>query len=298
MKVIIDTDPGTDDVLALMMALNAPEMDIQGLTTVEGNATLEHTTRNTLSLLEYMGRTDISVYEGSSSPLVGQFEHAYHIHGPAGLTVSMPEPQTTSVAGNAVDFIVETALSLDDGLVLIALGPLTNVARALMQEERLRDGLQRIFVMGGTGDAAGNVTPHAEFNIYDDPHAANVVFSSGVSTTLIGLDICRQTAVSRQDDHWLSGNTPGEVLSARILTNWFKTAQVEQNFNMHDPLTIAAALRPDLISTRAATLTVETEDSERVGKITADYTGGGSVDVAVGVKSVEAMAFMRGLLRG
>ena len=122
MKVIIDTDPGTDDALALIMALNSPELDILGLTTVEGNATLADTTRNALAVLEYMGRTDIPVYAGESTPLVGEFEHAYHIHGPAGLTVSLPEPHIEPAAGGAVDFIVETALALDGELTVIALG--------------------------------------------------------------------------------------------------------------------------------------------------------------------------------
>ena len=301
MKVIIDTDPGTDDVLALIMALNSPELDILALTTVEGNATLEHTTNNALAVLEYMNRAEIPVHSGESTPLVGEFYHAYNIHGPAGLTVSLPAPQTALASRDAVGYITQTALDMragDDALTLIALGPLTNVARALQRDARLKDALGSVLVMGGTGDAPGNVTPYAEFNIWDDPHAANVVFQSGAPVTLIGLDICRQTAVARDNPDWFGGDTPGERLAARILTNWFQTEQVEREFNLHDPLTIAAALRPDLITTRAATLRVETEDVDHIGAITHRFTPDGGVSLAVAVDSDQAMAFMRCLLAG
>ena len=301
MKVIIDTDPGTDDVLALIMALNSPDMDILALTTVEGNATLEHTTNNALAVLEYMNRAEIPVHSGESTPLVGEFYHAYNIHGPAGLTVSLPEPQTAPVSLDAVGYITQTALDMraaGDALTLIALGPLTNVARALQRDARVKDALGSVLVMGGTGDAPGNVTPYAEFNIWDDPRAANAVFQSGMPVTLIGLDICRQTAVARDNPDWFTSDTPGERLAAQILANWFETEQVERQFNLHDPLTIAAALRPDLITTRKANLSVETADADRIGEITHDFTPDGNVSLAVAVASDQAMAFMRSLLAG
>ena len=299
MKCIIDTDPGADDVLALIMALNSPELEILGLTTVEGNARLEHTTANALRLLEYMGRTEIPVYAGSSAPLEGEFHHAYEVHGEEGLTVRLPDTDMRPADGNAVDFIVETALAMPGELALFAVGPLTNVARALNKEGRLKDALQRVYIMGGQGDGSGNVTPYAEFNIWDDPYAANVVFGSGVPVTLLGLNISRQTSVARGDESWMSGETPGERLAAQVLEKWFDLDEEEHRarFSLHDPVTVMAALRPDLIETRAATLTVRTE-GERVGEIVADYESGGSVDVAVGVEVAEALAVMRGLLRG
>ena len=299
MKCIIDTDPGADDVLALIMALNSPDLDILALTTVEGNARLEHTTANALRLLDYMGRAEIPVYAGSSTPLEGEFHHAYEVHGDEGLTVRLPDTETRPAEGNAVDFIAETALEMPGELVLFAVGPLTNVARALIKEERLKDALQRVYIMGGQGDGSGNVTPYAEFNIWDDPHAANVVFGSGVPVTLLGLDISRQTSIPRDEGEWFSGDSRGERLAAQVLEKWFELDDAEHRarFSMHDPVTVMAALRPDLIETRAATLTVETQ-GERVGEVTADYNENGSVDIAVGVESGEALAFMRGLLRG
>ena len=299
MKCIIDTDPGADDVLALIMALNSPDLDILALTTVEGNARLEHTTANALRLLAYMGRTDIPVYAGSDTPLVGEFHHAYEVHGDEGLTVRLPDTDMRPADGNAVDYIVETALASPGEVTLFALGPLTNVARALRQDGRLVDALRRIYVMGGSGGETGNVTPYAEFNIYDDPHAANAVFGSGAPVTLLGLNISRRTSIARDDAaDWAGGDSPGETLAAQVLAKWFELGEMDRRrFSMHDPVTIMAALRPDLIGTRAAALSVQTE-GERVGEISADYDGGGGVDVAVEVRSAEALAFMRGLLRG
>ena len=299
MKCIIDTDPGADDVLALIMALNSPELEILALTTVEGNARLEHTTANALRLLDYMGRTEIPVYAGESTPLEGEFHHAYEVHGDEGLTVRLPDTDKQAADGNAVDFIVESAMAMPGEVTLFALGPLTNVARALMRDEGVKDALKRVYVMGGQGDGSGNVTPYAEFNIWDDPYAANVVFGSGVPVTLLGLNISRQTYIARDEEGWLSGDTPGERLAAQVLEKWFDLDEEEHRarFSMHDPVTILAALRPDLIETRAATLTVETE-GERVGEVRADYESGGSVDVAVGVDSAVALSFMRMLLRG
>ena len=299
MKCIIDTDPGADDVLALIMALNSPELDILALTTVEGNARLEHTTANALRLLAYMGHGDIPVYAGSSMPLVGEFHHAYEVHGDEGLTVRLPDTDNTPADGNAVDYIIETAMASPGEITLFALGPLTNVARALTQEPRLKDAVKRVYIMGGQGDGSGNVTPYAEFNIWDDPHAANVVFGSGAPVTLLGLNISRQTSIPRDDESWQNGDSPGERLAAQVLEKWFDLDEAEhrQRFSMHDPVTIMAALRPDLITARRATLSVETQGA-RVGEITADYATPSSVEVAVAVQSAEALAFMRGLLRG
>jgi inosine-uridine nucleoside N-ribohydrolase len=299
MKCIIDTDPGADDVLALIMALNSPDLDILALTTVEGNARLEHTTANALRLLDYMGRTEIPVYAGESTPLEGKFHHAYEVHGDGGLTVRLPDTEAMPAQGGAVDFIADTALAMPGEVTLFALGPLTNVAQALMRDERVKDALPRVYVMGGQGDGSGNVTPYAEFNIWDDPYAANVVFGSGAPVTLVGLNITRQTSIARSEDGWMSGDTLGERLATQVLEKWFELGEADgrQRFSMHDPVTIMAAVRPDLIETRAATVSVET-NGERVGEVAADYENGGSVDVAVGVDTAEALRFMRGLLRG
>lgn len=294
-KVIIDTDPGTDDAIALICALNSPDLDILGLTSVGGNASLTHTTRNALRILEFLERTDVPVYRGASRPLHGRFQYAYQYHGPAGLTARLPSPKTSVQNMSAVDYIIDTARSNAGELTLIALGPLTNIAKALAKEPMLRDWVREIVVMGGALEVAGNVTPHAEFNIYDDPHAANVVFSSGIPVKLIGLDVCRHAAVAIDDKDWFSGKSAGERLAARVIRNWFKMRGDSQAYELYDPLTIICSIQPDLFTYRQATVTVETEDAEQIGRTRANY-GSGNVLVATDVKRCEAKTALRDLL--
>ena len=175
-KVVIDTDPGTDDAIALMMALGSPHLDILGLITVGGNAPLAQTTRNALRILEYMDRTAIEVFRGSARPLRGRFHYAHYFHGPGGLTVRLPLPSTRPEPQRATEFIVEQARAFHGGFSAIALGPLTNLARAIEKDRRLIDRIDEIVVMGGAVEVPGNVTAHAEFNIYNDPAAAEIVF--------------------------------------------------------------------------------------------------------------------------
>ena len=294
MKVVIDTDPGTDDAIALVAALNSPRLDILGLTTVGGNARLSHTTRNALRILEFMGRQDIPVYPGSSRPLKGRFEYAYGFHGPGGLTVRLPLPKTEAQAGSAVDFIIESARANRRDLTLIALGPLTNVAKALKREPRIVEWLHEIVVMGGALDVPGNVTPHAEFNIFDDPEAAKLVFDSDASIRLIGLDVCRKAEVTRADEDWFRGDSQGERLVSRIITGWLKMRGRDEAYNLCDPLAVAAAIRPDLFTFARGNVSVETDDSSRRGKTSAGY-GTGNVIVATDVQAGEAKAFLRSM---
>ncbi len=297
MKVLIDTDPGTDDALAIMMALNSPELEVLGLTTVGGNASLTHTTRNTLSLLEYLGHQEVPVARGASRPLKGKFLYGYYYHGPGGLTVRLPRPRIRSVRVRAWDHIVSLASALRGGLTVIALGPLTNLARAMNQEPRVTDWLKEIVVMGGALAVPGNVTPHAEFNTYNDPHAARVVFESGVPVTLIGLDVCNQAVESRSEAPWYSDSSDSGRLASKILSNWFEADPDRNTYNLCDPLAAAAAISPGLLSYREAKVAVETEDPERMGKTTAIY-GRGSVKVAVDGNMDEARQVIRCLVEG
>ncbi len=290
-KVVIDTDPGTDDALALVMALNSPELDVQGLTTVGGNARLADTTRNALALTSYLGRPDLPVARGASRPMKGAYQYGYYFHGPGGLTLSLPKPAVGPHPRRAADYLVGVAASYPSELVLIALGRLTNVARALQREPRLAGWLREIVVMGGAVEVPGNVTPYAEFNIYNDPHAANVVFGSGVPVTLVGLDVCNQVAFARADLTLLEGSSVGEGLASRVLAGWFDAHPDEGRYNLCDPLAMAAAIEPDLLETEAARVAVETEDSQRYGRTTAAY-GGGAVRVARGVDVERARALI------
>ena len=263
-KVIIDTDPGTDDALAIMMALNAPELDVQGLTTVGGNASLAHTTRNALRLLEYLGRAEISVYRGAARPLDGRFQHAYYHHGPGGLTVRLPPHESTLPPLRASEYIASLAESLAGELVLIALGPLTNVARAMTAEPRVVEWLKEIVVMGGAVHVQGNVTPHAEFNIFNDPHAARLVLSSGTPVTLVALDVCDEVHVTAEEVSRHAGPSRGARLAERILTNWFGAHGEVGRYGLCDPLAIVATVDPDVMTYRAR------DDSYRVRKRNVD----------------------------
>ena len=297
MKVVIDTDPGTDDVLALIMAINAPKLDVLGLTTVGGNASLAHTTRNTLRLLEYLECPQVPVSRGAARPLRGRFTYAYHYHGPGGLTARLPPAKAEPMPLRAADYIAYLAYSHPGELVIIALGPLTNVAAAINREPRVKNWTKEIFVMGGALEVVGNVTPHAEFNIYNDPAAANVVFSSGIPVTLVGLDICREPHLAAGDVRETPEQSRGERLGSRIVNGWFDSHQGKERYMLCDPLTVAAAIQPELFAYEAASVSVETENEERLGKTTA-YYGAGDVKVARAVEAAAATSTVKGLLRG
>jgi inosine-uridine nucleoside N-ribohydrolase len=296
-KVLIDADPGTDDALALMMALNSSKLSIQGVTTVGGNATLRDTTRNALRLMEHIDRADVPVSRGSARPLMGRYHYGYYYHGPAGLGVRLATPRTEPHPARAPEFIANLGSKLRGELVIIALGPLTNIARALAIRPRLADWTREIVVMGGAVQLPGNVTPPAEFNVYNDPVAADIVFSSGVPITLVALDVCTQIYVTRDDMPWPSGETRTALLTNRILGNWFKTHPDRDRYHLCDPLALAAAIQPDLLTYRPAKVAVETEDREQLGRTVAQF-GDGPIKVAVGVDTERSKAVIRQLLAG
>ena len=280
-KVIIDTDPGTDDAIALIAALNSPELDVLALTTVTGNASLEDATRNTLGLLACLGRSDILVYVGADTPLVGEFELAENYHGPGGMTTPLPESESAPSAIPAERYIRDAARDSDGDLTIIALGPLTNIALAIQNEPDVMKQVKEIFVMGGAVEVGGNVTPYAEFNIYDDPRAANVVFDSDIPITLVGLDVCERVAFGLSDSDWRVGVSTGERLAARIMEGWFEIHPEYDRYVLCDPLTVAAAIQPGLLVYRRAKVAVE-ESGEQKGRTCAEYDAG-EVRVAVDV---------------
>ena len=297
MRVALDVDPGTDDALAMLMALAAPGLRVEGVTTVGGNATLRDTTRNALRILEHVGAEAIPVSRGAARPSRGRFHYGYYHHGPAGLGVRLPSPRSAPHPVRAADLIVELAEPGREPLTIIALGPLTNVARALRESPRLAGLLERIVVMGGAVETPGNVTPHAEFNTYNDPTAAAEVFESGAPVTLVPLDVCRMAAVRRVDLPWVEGSSRSARLTRRILDNWFAGRADRDRYYLYDPLAVAAALCPDLFRFRRASIAVETEDATRYGKTTAAY-GLGGVDVALDVDADAAKRLMVDLLNG
>ncbi len=297
--VVIDTDPGTDDALALMMALNTSDLRVEGITTVGGNATLSDTTDNALRLVEYLGgeRSAIPVAVGADRPMRGSFTYAYHVHGAGGLGVQLPAPTLKPYGMGAAEFVCDRTAGASDRLTVIALGPLTNIAAALDRCPDLVDALAEIVVMGGAFDVPGNVTPHAEFNIHEDPWAANAVFSSGVPVTVVGLDVTRRTSLHRRDGpRWFEGSSKSARLGNRILAGRFGDRPDLQEFYLHDPLAVAAAIAPDILTCRPARVSVVTDGEER-GRTLATY-GDGPVRVAVGVDADRAVEIVRSFISG
>jgi inosine-uridine nucleoside N-ribohydrolase len=187
-RIVLDTDPGHDDAIALLLALASPELEVVGVTTVSGNQTLEKTTANALKVLEFVDRTEIPVHVGAARPIVRDQWAAAHVHGETGLDgPNLPDPTTSPAEGHAVDFLAEQ-LEKNDDLVLVPVGPLTNIGLLLAKHPGIEERIGRIVLMGGA-IAEGNVTPAAEFNIWADPEAAHRVFTSGVDLTMVGLDV-------------------------------------------------------------------------------------------------------------
>ena len=305
--VIIDTDPGVDDAIALLMALACPTLDIIGMTTVGGNVPLARATRNTLALLEYAGRADIPVYRGASRPLRGRFPYAREVHSPAGLTRRLPNPTIKPADINAVSFLADALSASPDTITIIALGPLTNLARLLRRQPATFRQAAHIVVMGGGVNCPGNVTPHAEFNFYSDPTAARLVLESGVPITLVDLAACRQVYLTKTELSQITAATPDGQLAADLLTGWFRNDPTRQRFNLYDPLAVAAAIDPAILHTRRVALTVDDADTTdnaslwgqcRIVNDTAGSVAVSNVDDGDGgVDRERALDIIRNLLR-
>ena len=261
-RIILDTDPGIDDALALFLALASPEVQLEAITTVSGNVSVEYTTRNALALLELAGRTEIPVARGCSSPLLSAPVEAAEVHGENGLGgVILPEPQQQPLEQHAVDVIIEKVLAEPGEITLVAVGPLTNLALALRREPRLAQAVREVVIMGGALLVPGNITPCAEFNIYVDPHAAHVVLHAGWPIRLVTLDTTTRTLLTRElVEQLATSGSPVTVLMKRVVDYYFDIfggLRQLDSIEMHDPLCLAAAFRPDLLTWQEAYVDVE-----------------------------------------
>jgi inosine-uridine nucleoside N-ribohydrolase len=179
-RILLDTDPGIDDALALLLALASPEIQLEAITTVSGNVHVDLTTRNALALLELAGRMDIPVARGCEGPLLVKNVDAADVHGSNGLGgIELPHPKSQPVVQHAVELIIEKVMDAPGEITLVAIGPLTNIALAFRREPRIAQSVREVVIMGGALRVPGNVTPGAEFNIFCDPHAAHIVFHAG-----------------------------------------------------------------------------------------------------------------------
>ena len=277
-KIIIDTDPGQDDAVAILLALASPdEFDILGIVAVAGNVGLAQNARNALKVVELSGRTDVPVYAGCERPMRRKLVTAEHVHGPTGLDgPDLPEPTIRLQEKHGVDFIVDTLRAEAPGTVtLCALGPLTNVAMALVKAPDIAPRIREIVMMGGAYFEVGNITPAAEFNIYVDPEAADVVLTSGISVTMLPLDLTHGvlSLAHRLEAFAAIGNKVGKAVSE--LLSFSERFDLEkyggEGAPLHDPCVIAWLLKPDLFDGRRINVTVETASELTRGMTVADY---------------------------
>ena len=268
MRLIIDTDPGVDDAIAILMALAAPRVDVVALTTVGGNVPRARATRNALALLQAAGRADIPVSRGAARPRTGRFQPSVAFHGPGGLSVRLPEPAHPPVSETAVELLHRTITSEPGRTTIMALGPLTNLSRLEDLHPGSLSQAANVVVMGAAVEATGNVTPRAEFNFYSDPLAAAHVVGLNIPVTLADLAACRQVGVSREQTVGISAEAPLGNLALQILQGWFDQNQGRQRFEFYDPLAVALALDPEVATMRQLSLGVGTEADEHWGETT------------------------------
>ena len=276
--IIIDTDPGQDDAVALLLALASPEeLDVLGITTVAGNVPLELTTRNALMMVELAGRPEVPVYAGCDRPMIRPLVTAEYVHGKTGIDgAETPEPTTSPAQGHGVDFIIETALAAP-ALTVCTLGPLTNLGTVLQRAPHISESIEQIVLMGGGFFEGGNTTPAAEFNIFDDPQAADIVFRSGIPLVMMPLDVTHQalTSDARVEAFKALGNAAGAA-SAGML-EFFERYDMERygtkGAPLHDPTVIAYLLEPEILAGRSCSVEIETVSELTMGMTVVDWWG-------------------------
>ncbi len=279
-KIIIDTDPGQDDAFALLLALASPEdLEVLGICAVAGNVPLDWTTRNTCIICELAGKPNTKVFAGCTAPLKRKLVTAEHVHGKTGLDGPvMVEPTMDLQDQHAVDFLIETLRREASGSVtLCPLGPLTNIATAFVQAPDIIGRVQEIVLMGGAYFEVGNITPAAEFNIYVDPEAAEIVFKSGVPLVVMPLDVTHKvlTTRARVEAFRALGSQVGRVAAewADFFERFDMAKYGSEGAPLHDPCVIAYLLQPDLFTGRHINVEIETQSELTLGMTVADWWG-------------------------
>jgi inosine-uridine nucleoside N-ribohydrolase len=269
--IILDCDPGHDDAIALLLALGSPELELLGVTTTYGNQTLEKTTANALRVLELAGRTDVPVAAGAAAPLERELVVAAHVHGESGLDgPTLPPPSVEPVSTDAVAWIADVVERSPAPVTLVPTGPLTNVAAYLRAHGTA--GLERIVLMGGA-IAEGNMTPAAEFNIWADPEAAQIVFDAELDVTMIGLDVTHKAVTGPDVQERLRGAGTVGVFVAELVE--FFTVYHRQTYGwegapIHDAVAVAHVLRPGLVETKLRNVEVELQSELCRGRTVVD----------------------------
>jgi uridine nucleosidase len=302
-KLIIDTDPGVDDTIAICMALRSPDIQVIGLTSVFGNAPGEVTAQNALRLVELEGHDDVPVARGSDVPMVFPLEKlGTWVHGEDGMGNTHPAaPHGKLVDQTAAEFIVDMVHTYPGEVTLMPVGPLTNLGLALRLDPGIAKLVREVVVMGGVVANPGNMTPVSEANIYHDPHAADIVMAAGWPLVLVGLDVTHKTIISTQlQQEIFKADNPSVRLIEKILPCYQKFFSDMYGLNgaiyTHDPSAMAYVIRPELFETRSVPVFVETE-GRCVGQTVADWNhqweARPEVKVCMGVDSESVLALIK-----
>jgi inosine-uridine nucleoside N-ribohydrolase len=277
-KVILDVDTGTDDAVALMVAALSPDLELVGATTVNGNTLVQNCTENTLRVFDYIGRSDIPVFEGMSQPMVrANTQQEISAEGIHGDFLELPPSRTKKQARHAVNWLIETYLASDGDIILVPVGPLTNIAMAIRMEPRILEKIPEIVLMGGAHEH-GNSTPSAEFNIWCDPEAAKIVVNCGRPIRMVPLDATHRALVSREDCVRLREvGTPAALATAvcteRRISGYDKSQPMHRlgAAPVHDALAVCAIIDPSVITTQFISVDVETSGPLADGRTVCDF---------------------------
>lgn len=277
--VIFDCDPGQDDAAALLLALASPELDVLGICTVGGNVPLELTTMNACKVVELAERTDVPVFAGCQNPLMRPLVTAEYVMGSDGLAgADLPLPSVAASSKHAVDFIVDMLDGAAAPITIATLGPLTNLALALIKAPRIRARIGKLVIMGGSMHR-GNIVPQAEYNFYVDPHAAQIVLNAGLNPVVIGLDVTHQVVNTVERIERLAAR--GGRAATAVAKMFMPHAIIQQGLPpdskprglMHDPCVTAYLIAPSIFGGRDVHMAVETASELTVGQSVVDWWG-------------------------
>jgi purine nucleosidase len=295
LKVVIDTDPGLDDAVAILFALGSGLFDVAGITTVAGNLGIGTTTRNAGRLLAFAGRSDVPVLQGAERPLLREAIQTADIHGADGMGwVDLPEPAVPPAPGDAVSWLADLLMTEPPHSVsILALGPMTNLARLQTEHPEAAHRVGLIVAMGGAVNEPGNVGARAEFNFAADPHAADVMFAAVLPIVIVPLDVTRKVRATRGWCARLAAGGPMGAKAAEIIAAYFQSTQGRESRPLHDPCVMLFAARPDLFAIETMRLAIDIEAGPDAGAL---HPGEGA-EVAVAMR-VDAEAALELLATG
>jgi inosine-uridine nucleoside N-ribohydrolase len=270
-RMILDVDTGVDDALALALAVRHPDIQLEAVLSVAGNVGLDLTTRNTLRVLDWLGASEIPVAAGADRPLKGVRREATRWHGSDGLGGALLPDSTRVAREDAVGYLIDRVVAEPGAITLVCTAPLTNLALAVQRRPELVASVAGVVLMGGVARPPGNVTPVAEFNIYADPDAAAIVFAQSWPLTMVGLDVTTRVQLTRAERDALAAQSSREaVLVHEVTRHLFERPDVT-GMAMHDPLAVAVALLPDLVTTLDRPVEIETQGQHTLGQTVVDF---------------------------